>query len=120
MKKKLQLKIIMKIRLISKKIYFKNYKKRFLEENYTFFDLPKTQEFIIRINQLPLSKEEKLKIVNYKPENIAEISVVSIKLLKTCFLIIQLIPKIEEKLNKNQVEAIFQFIKLNKKKKIES
>ena len=51
---------------------------RFLEENYTFFDLPKTQEFISRINKLPLNKEEKLKLINYKPENIVEISVVSI------------------------------------------
>ena len=40
-------------------------------------ELDKTQEFITRINQLPLTKEEKLKIVNYKPENIVEISVVS-------------------------------------------
>jgi len=38
--------------------------------------LSKTQEFITRINQLPLTKDEKLKIINYKPENIVEISVV--------------------------------------------
>jgi hypothetical protein len=31
----------------------------------------------MRLNQLPLTKDEKLKIANYKPENIAEISVVS-------------------------------------------
>ena len=50
---------------------------RFLEDNYIFFDLEKTQEFIMKLNQLPLTKEEKLKIANYKPENIVEISVVS-------------------------------------------
>jgi hypothetical protein len=52
---------------------------RFLEDNYNFFELSKTQEFILRINQLPLSKDEKLKIINYKPENIVELSVVSNK-----------------------------------------
>ena len=31
---------------------------------------------------------------------------------------IQLIPKIEEKLNNNQMNEIFQFVKLNKKAKI--
>jgi hypothetical protein len=40
--------------------------------------LTKTQEFIAKINQLPLTKDEKLKIINYKPENIVEISVVSL------------------------------------------
>ena len=50
----------------------------FLENNFTFFDLSKSQEFITRINQLPLTKEEKLKLINYKPENIVEISVVSL------------------------------------------
>ena len=58
---------------------WKNDKNRFLEDNYSFFDLAKSQEFITRINQLPLTKDEKLKIINYKPENIVEISVVSIK-----------------------------------------
>jgi len=43
--------------------------------------LSKTQEFITRINQLPLTKDEKLKIINYKPENIVEISVVRFFLL---------------------------------------
>ena len=49
---------------------------RILEGDYNFFDLSKTQEFITRINQLPLTKDEKFKIINYKPENIVEISVV--------------------------------------------
>ena len=35
------------------------------------------------------------------------------------FYIIQLIPNFEEKLNKNQIDEIFQFIKLNKKAKIQ-
>jgi hypothetical protein len=68
----------MKKKLISK-FFYKNSKNRFLEDNYSFFDLAKSQEFITRINQLPLTKDEKLKIINYKPENIVEISVVSIK-----------------------------------------
>ena len=33
--------------------------------------------------------------------------------------IVQLIPNFEEKLNKNQIDEIFQFIKLNKKAKIQ-
>ncbi len=32
---------------------------------------------------------------------------------------IQLIPKIDEKLNKNQIDEIYKYIKLNKKTKIE-
>ena len=75
----------MKIRLTSKNIHISwnilLYIYRFLEENYKFFELSKTQEFITRINQLPLSKDEKLRIINYKPENIAEISVVSENIL---------------------------------------
>ena len=31
---------------------------------------------------------------------------------------IQLIPKIDEKLNKNQIDEIYKYIKLNKKTKI--
>ena len=51
---------------------------RFLEENFKFFDLDKTEEFINKLNNITtLSKEEKLKIINYKPENIVELSIVN-------------------------------------------
>ena len=31
----------------------------------------------MRINQLPLTKDEKVKIINYKPRNIVDLSIVS-------------------------------------------
>ena len=46
-------------------------------------------------------------------------SIVSNSIFIITINIIQLIPNIEEKLNRNQIDEIFKFIKLNKKAKIQ-
>ena len=49
---------------------------KILNENYVIMNLNKTEEYIEFINQLNLFKDEKLKLLNFKPRNIVELSVV--------------------------------------------
>lgn len=56
--------------------------------NYHTLSLEKTKEFIKIVNEFPLLKEEKFKIINYKPNDLLELSLVSIIVVYYCFILL--------------------------------
>ena len=48
----------------------------YLKKEYTIFDLNKTKVVIEIVNKMNLLPEEKFKLVNFKPQNLIELSIV--------------------------------------------
>ena len=48
----------------------------YLKTEYTIFDLNKTKSVIEIVNKMNLLPEEKFKLVNFKPQNLIELSIV--------------------------------------------
>lgn len=71
-----------------------------LVDNYTLLNLEDTEKFIDVINNLNLSKEDKFNIINNKPKDEVELSV--------------LVKNINDKLTKKQIQQILKFINDNK------